>query len=88
MSLDLLKVVSVVNAVSPVLPTGTWVWGNGQEITGLPWRGSIPDGGTKQNCLLVANDGYWDGECSWRRYVLCDLGKHGYGARKYDFIQF
>ena len=55
---------------------GSWEWINGKNIRDEKyhnWRKGQPNGGTKENCLLLIDGDWIDVSCEGRRWPLCEL---------------
>ncbi|CAC5419987.1 unnamed protein product [Mytilus coruscus] len=50
---------------------GRWVWSSGAIMNFTKWNHGEPNGGEKENCLILENNGWTDHKCNEKRYFIC-----------------
>ncbi|XP_063419997.1 perlucin-like protein [Mytilus trossulus] len=55
---------------------GIWIWSSGANMNFTKWNPGEPNGGDKENCLILENNGWNDHKCNEERYFICQQDMH------------
>ena len=55
------------------LSEGNWVWADGISATYTHWKTDEPNGGRRENCVGVAQEGWVDDNCGDKKPFICKM---------------